>query len=105
MSDTIILIFVTCPTKKDAKILATILLHKKLAACVSVLPVQSFYMWEGKQAEENEVEIIIKTKKEHFEEIKEEIEKTHPYVVPQIIAVESVMVNEKYKQWVNSEVS
>lgn len=104
MSDEIILIFVTCPNKKEAKTLASILLHKHLAACVSVFPVQSFYWWEGKQAEENEVEVIIKTKKDLFEEIKDEIEKTHPYIVPQIIAVDSAMVNEKYKRWVTSEV-
>ena len=64
-----ILIFVSFENKKDAEKVAHYLIDKHLAACVSIIPVTSFYFWKGKKRRPSEFEAIIKTKKENFAKI------------------------------------
>jgi len=99
-----VLIFVSFETKRDAEMVANYLVDKRLAACVIIFPVHSFYRWKGKKLTPKEFEAIIKTKRENFKKIQEEIEKSLPYEIPQIIAVEAKQVNEKYLKWLRSEV-
>ena len=99
-----ILIFVTFPNKKEAEKIVNHLIDKKLVACVTMFPVDSFYWWKGKKVKDKEIEAIIKTKKSNFDRVRIEIEKLHSYGVPQIIAVEAHDVNNKYYNWLYSEI-
>lgn len=99
-----ILIFVTFPNKKEAVKIANHLLDKRLAGCITMFPVDSFYWWQGKKVKDKEIEIIIKTRRKNFEKVKEEIKKLHSYTVPQIIAIDVAKVNDKYFDWLKKEV-
>ena len=61
MTDKIV-IFVTVGNSKDAALLAKSLVEKRLAACVNLLPgIASWYWWEGKVTEDQEVLLMMKT--------------------------------------------
>jgi len=74
------------------------LLEKKLAACIQVKEIYSFYLWEGNVEKAKEVLILIKTLPELVEKVKEEIKKAHNYKIPEILVLEGE-VNEDYLDW------
>ena len=93
-----VLIYITNPTKKEAKRIANHLLEKKLIACANIFSIDSLYWWESKIADEKEFVLIAKTKKENFEKIKKEVENIHSYAIPCIIKI-PVSSNKKYYNW------
>ena len=93
-----IFIYITNPTKKEARKIAKHLLSKKLIACANIFPVDSLYRDKSKIAEEKEFVLIAKTKKDNFEQVKKEVEKIHPYDIPCIVKI-PVSSNEKYYKW------
>ena len=98
-----IFIYITNPTKKEARKIARHLLCKKLIACANIFPIDSLYRLEGKIADEKEFVLIAKTKKEYFEKVKKEVEKIHPYDIPCIVKI-PVSSNEKYYKWLNEAI-
>lgn len=100
-----VLIFVSFESKKDADRIANFLVDHHLAACVTLIPTESFYFWKRKKVHANEIEGIIKTTAGKIKIVQKTIEELLPYAIAQIIAVEAQDVNEKYKKWVESEVN
>jgi periplasmic divalent cation tolerance protein len=96
-----ILILSTCPDRKSADSIARSLVEKKLAACVSVLPInKSIYRWKGKIEEAAEFMLIIKTRDKLYLRVEAHIHANHPHQVPEIIAL-PVKKNEKiYGAWI-----
>jgi len=41
-------IYITAPSLDEAEKIARRLLEKKIAACVNIFPIKSFFWWEGK---------------------------------------------------------
>jgi len=95
------LIVLTTIDDRDAGLrMAESLVLDKLAACVQVLPkMTSVYFWEGVLQQEEEHLLLIKTTKEKFSALKEFIQRKHRYDAPEIVAVESKEVSEKYREW------
>jgi periplasmic divalent cation tolerance protein len=75
------------------------LLAARLAACVQVLPIRSFYTWKGKRVNDSEHLMLIKAKSSDFEEIKGTILKHHDYEVPEVIAVGIDQGSTGYLKW------
>ena len=99
-----IFIYITNPTKQEARKIAKHLLSKKLIACANIhSPVNSLYPWKGKLADETEYVLIAKTLNENFEKVKKEVEKIHSYSIPCIIKID-VSSNQKYFDWLISEI-
>lgn len=96
-----VIIFTTTPTKADAKRIAKKLVAKRLAACTSILPaVESVFRWEEKITTESESLVMVKTRRSLFEAVAGEIDKLHPYEVPEIIAVTVSEGSSKYLKWI-----
>lgn len=95
-----ILIFVTFESREDAERAADYLIENKLAACIETFPVQSHYYWKGEKVNTEEISGIIKTDDGYFEKVKDALEKTLPYEIPQIIEVKAESANESYLKWV-----
>lgn len=96
-----VFVYVTCKDKEEAKKISIILLTKRLIACSNIFPVNSIFLWNEKIQEENEVVMILKTKKDKFEIIKKEIKENHSYDVPCVCMINSVD-NEEYGDYLNS---
>ncbi|WP_320035893.1 divalent-cation tolerance protein CutA [Halarcobacter sp.] len=96
-----IIIQTTCSNKKEAKNIAETLLEKKLAACLQLSDIESFYKWEGEFCNDTEVLLSIKTKKKHFEKIESIIKELHSYDVPEIIAIDINNMSKDYKKFIS----
>jgi periplasmic divalent cation tolerance protein len=99
MTDKII-VLTTCAVKADAERLAQALVAGRLAACVSLVPrVLSFYHWKGEVESSKEFLLIVKTSRDLFPALCAEMEKLHPYEVPELLALPVVAGAENYMSW------
>lgn len=100
-----IVVIITAPSKDVAKKISEHLLEKKLAACVNIVsPINSLYTWEGKMNDDEEVLMIVKTRAAIFEtEFINAVKTTHPYDVPEIIALPIIMGSKDYLNWIDEE--
>lgn len=99
-----IFIYITNPTKEEAKKIAKHLIEKKLIACANIFPINSLYKWEDKIKDENEFVLIAKTTEDNFEEVKNEVEEMHSYSTPCIVKI-PVSSNKKYLDWIKETIS
>ena len=83
--------------------MAKSLVDRRLVACVNVVPVRSYYQWNGDFCEEDEHLLIVKTRKERTDEVLSEIRLLHPYEVPEIIVLPVSAGYLPYIQWVYQE--
>ena len=97
----IYLIITTEFDKKNASKLANLLLREKLTPCVNFKNIESHFWWEGKINQSQEVQLMIKCKKENVKKVCNKIAELHSYDIPEIIYF-SVSANKNYFQWVNS---
>ena len=103
MSSDFELILCTCPDKNTAKQLAHLLVSKKLAACVNILPgITSVYSWEGKIESEQEHLLMIKSSKASYSSIEMTLFKHHPYELPEIIALPIERGLPEYLDWIST---
>lgn len=95
-----LVVFTTIADQTAGFRLAKDLVHKKLAACVHVLPIMtSFYFWEGEVKRDDEHLLLIKTPPEKYPELESFINDNHSYDTPEIIAIDSKEVSDKYREW------
>ena len=87
---------------EDADRIARALVERGLAACVNVVPgVVSTYRWKGRVEREGELLLLIKTRAETFEALREALVAVHPYEVPELIAVPIEAGHAPYLQWLD----
>lgn len=99
MTDKIVVLS-TCAKAADAERLAHALVTRQLAACVSVVPrVRSYYRWKGELETADEFLLIIKSSRDLFEALNAELEKLHPFEVPEVLAIPVVAGAENYLNW------
>jgi periplasmic divalent cation tolerance protein len=91
----------TTPTREEAQIIARLLIEEKLAACVQLLPIESFYFWQGKTQNEAEVLLLIKTRSALFESAIARIKEVHSYTVPEIVAIPFAAGFAGYLNWID----
>ena len=90
----------TTPSREEAQNIARLLIAEKLAACVQLMPIESFYAWQGKTQNEAEVLLLIKTRTALFEPATARIKELHSYSVPEIVAMPFVAGFHRYFDWI-----
>jgi periplasmic divalent cation tolerance protein len=90
----------TTPTREEAQTIARLLIEEKLAACVQLLPIESFYFWQGKTQNEAEVLLLIKTRTALFQSAIARIKQVHSYTVPEIVALPFSAGFAGYLDWI-----
>jgi periplasmic divalent cation tolerance protein len=98
-----ILVYITCRDREEAKKISRHLLEKRLVACTNVFPIKSFYRWKNKISENSEIVMIAKSLEENFEKIRREIGKIHSYDIPCILKIK-VKGNKEFLGWIKEEV-
>ena len=93
----------TVGTEKEARDIAKALLSKKLIACANIFPICSVFFWENKLQEDEEVGIIMKTRKELSKEVINEFKSLHSYEVPCIVSWEIKDGLPEYLDWIGRE--
>jgi periplasmic divalent cation tolerance protein len=97
------IVLCTAPPGGAEKI-AKALLGEKLAACVNVSSVRSYFAWKGDMCNEMEELMIIKTKMSFCERIRSRIKELHSYELPEIIFIPIVGGDVGYLQWINQSI-
>ncbi len=95
--------YVTAPVDA-AEELASELVERRLAACVNVVACDSTYRWEGDVVREPERILLAKTTAEAYPELRDAIERLHPYDVPCIERFDEDDVSDPFAEWVASSV-
>jgi len=90
----------TTNTKKNGKKIINALLKKKIAACIQLFPIESFYTWEGKVNEDKEFILFIKSKASLYNQIEKIVLKNHEYTTPEIIQVPINKGSTAYLSWI-----
>ncbi|WP_394808781.1 divalent-cation tolerance protein CutA [Nitrosomonas sp.] len=92
------------PDKKGAVALAEALIDQHLAACFNVLsPCTSIYRWQGKVESADEIPVLIKTLRQHYDRVEQLIKMMHPYELPEVIMVPILNGLPAYLQWIANE--
>ncbi len=99
-----IISYIICKDKDEAKRISKVLINKKLAACCNIIQTESLYHWKNKLVEDTEVILLAKTLDKNFPEIKKEVLKIHSYKIPCILKLGVKDINASYLKWLKSRV-
>jgi periplasmic divalent cation tolerance protein len=99
-----LLVLTNLPDAASARALADHLVSARLAACVNILaPCRSVYRWQGAIEDTEEVPLLIKTTAARYAELEAAIRATHPYELPEVVAVPISHGLPAYLAWVATE--
>src|SRR5215469_4567046 len=91
----------TTPTREEAARIANLLIDEKLGACVQLLPIESFYFWQGRTQNEAEFLLLVKTRTSLFDKAIARIKEIHSYTVPEIVALPFSAGFAGYLHWID----
>ena len=95
-------VMVTTSNESEAEKIAKQLVENKLAACVSIIPkMRSIYVWEDEIRDDEEFLMIIKTRGDLFDKVRDNIKSLHSYSVPEIISLPITHALDEYVSWIN----
>ena len=98
-------ILVTASSLEEAQKIAAVLLDKRKAACVNIVPqVHSSFWWHGKIDKAEESLLVIKTTASATQAVIDLVKANHSYTVPEIIALPIAGGNPDYLDWIKREV-
>ena len=94
-----VIIVSTFPSKQSVTSIAKKLVKKKLVACVNITNISSVYAWKGKIENQSEYLALFKTSKNNKSKLKKELQKLHPYDIPEIAEINVDSINQPYLKW------
>jgi len=98
-------VFCTAGSEAEASRIASALVERRLAACVNVVPgISSTYRWEGAVRTEAECLLLVKTRRDRFEEVRAAIRELHSYEVPEIVMLDITAGDAPYLAWIDANV-
>lgn len=98
--------YITTSGDEEARRIARALVETRYVACVSIIPnVRSFFWWQGKIDNAQEVLLIGKTEQAFAEKIKQKVVEMHSYEVPEIIFVPVNNGFEPYLKWIKDSLN
>jgi len=96
----------TAPNPTEAEKMAEALVTEKLVACVNLVPgVKSIYWWKNAVQHEQEVMMVMKTRRNKFKALEKRIIELHSYELPEIIALSINRGSEEYLNWIYTSVN
>ncbi len=104
MSSQYSIVFVTVGKMNEAKRIGRKLVKDSLASCVGMIPQKSIYSWKGEIVEDAEILLLIKTRKDMFNQLRETVLNMHSYEVPEIVRIEIQEGHKPYLQWIEETV-
>jgi periplasmic divalent cation tolerance protein len=98
-------VLTTAGSEEEAGRIASLLVERRLAACVQVVgPVVSRYRWQGEVEEEREWQCLAKTTRLAYAAVEAAIREAHSYDEPEIIATPIVAGSPGYLAWIDENV-
>jgi periplasmic divalent cation tolerance protein len=98
-----ILVLVTAASAEEAQNIARHVVEEHLAACVNiVVQVRSIFFWQGELSDEQEVLLVVKSRRPLFRRLAARVKALHSYTVPEIIAVPILEGSASYLEWIDA---
>ncbi len=104
MSQAIIAVYSTFPDMETANQIVQLLLSKRVIACANITRGNSMYVWKDNIESSNEVFVIFKTIKKHWDTIIELVHDNHPYEIPSI-SFTPIYCQSDYEMWIVENVT
>ena len=96
--------FTSFADEETAARVARVLVEERLVACANLLTgARSIYRWEGKVADEREVVVLLKTRKQDWTALLSRLHELHPYDTPELVAVRIAAGAPKYMAWLEAQ--
>jgi periplasmic divalent cation tolerance protein len=100
-----VVVLITVGSVEEADRIAQALVERMLAACVNIIsPITSVYRWQEEVQRDNEVLLIVKSRRGVFEHLAGCIKELHSYKTPEIIALPIVAGDVDYLRWLDRSV-
>lgn len=94
------MVFTTFANEDDAARVVRALVEERLIACGNLLPgARSLYRWQGAVADEREVVVLMKTRKQDWTALLSRLHELHPYETPECVAVRLAAGAPRYMAW------
>ena len=101
-----VLLYLTCANRDEAKTIARTLIDERLIACANILgKMTSVYRWEGTVVEDEEIAVLLKTRRDMAARATERVKELHSYDLPCVIGLPIQGGNPDFIGWLNCEVS
>jgi periplasmic divalent cation tolerance protein len=97
-------VMTTAPGKEAAEKLAWAVLEARLAACVQIQEITSYYWWDGKINREPEQLLYFKTTSNRYQALEALIVANHSYDTPEILQLPVEAGSKNYLDWMQKEV-
>jgi periplasmic divalent cation tolerance protein len=94
-------VLTTAENDDDARELARELLEARLAACVQLLPINSMYTWKGELTTDTETLLLVKTRRDLFDQLEKKLLQIHKYDTPEIIQLPIEAGSKGYLTWID----
>ncbi len=97
-----VVLFITTADEEEARLISRVLLERRKAACVSIVPgVNSLFWWQGNIDSAQESLLVVKTRATLVDEVVQLVKEIHSNEVPEIIALPIVGGNQDYLEWID----
>lgn len=77
----------TVGSRPEAQALARQIMAQRLATCIHIHEIESFYYWEEKLQQEPEFRLLCKTTTSQYPNLERLIQDHHPYDLPALYAI------------------
>jgi periplasmic divalent cation tolerance protein len=90
----------TVSSIEEGRRLARLLVERRLAACVNLIPgLTSIYRWQGAVEEAAEILLVMKTSAEQLPALEAAVRELHSYEVPEFVALNVESGSQPYLEW------
>lgn len=103
-AEELVLVLTTEGSLEKAEKLASVLLEQGLVACVSLVPIVSHYLWEGRTMRSQEVQLLLKTNPASLETLYGTVMGHHSYDTPEWISLRA-QTRGAYGEWCTEQLA
>lgn len=89
----------TIDSEEQARGLARAAIEAKLAACVQIHPIRSYYVWDGALREDGEWLLQMKHRREDYDALAALTRRLHSYDTPEILRLDVADADPGYLAW------
>lgn len=100
-----VIITTSLATRDDAHRIAGALIGERLAACVQVTPIESYYRWDGQVEQASELLLTVKTTAACAPATEARIGALHSYALPELLVTPVIGGSAAYLGWIASAVT
>ncbi|XP_063067241.1 protein CutA homolog [Engraulis encrasicolus] len=98
-------ILINCPNEQVARDIGRLLMERRMAACVNILPrTSTMYYWKGEIQDATEILLLVRTRTSKIQPLHEYVRSIHPYENPELLSFPVEDGSLDYMKWIDEAV-